>query len=79
MNPNEMLVASTLARAANKQMFRPISHEEFVRMEQAREARIARREARTERIRRRRAAFRSRVRILFTPDIVERQAPALRP
>ena len=86
MNGNDLLMASTLARQANEQMFRPISHTEFVRMEQARRARAARRaersarrDARSERSRRRRAAVRGRVRLLLTPDIVERQAPALRP
>jgi hypothetical protein len=79
MNPNDLMVAAVLARRANEQLFRPISHAEFLRMEQARQARIARREARTERSRQRRAAVRSRVTLLFTPDIVERQAPALRP
>ena len=86
MNPTDLLVASALARQANEQMFRPVSHGEYVAMERARRvrdaqraARDARRDARTDQARRRRTAVRSRVRLLLTPDSAERQAPALRP
>ena len=82
MNGNELLVASALARQANEQMFRPVSHAEYVRMEKARQVRAARRaerSARIERARRNRSAIRGRLRLLLTPDIAERQAPVLRP
>ena len=87
MNPTDLMVASVLAQRGNDQLFRPFSHEEFVRMERARRARAARRAARIERSRRLGAAARRRIGALIaidaagrraTIDSPEREATALR-